>query len=224
MTREHNRERGSTRRRFLKAAAATAVAGGVANTAVAQDGATPTELYAFEGRVQAWTGVAPEAISGQENPTLNLQVGNVYQVSWRNADGQPHNFALQDADGNNLPVIFADSVSTRQEGLTATPEQGNGGGGDGGNTSQGGGGQVTTPSNAVEVTDTVSEQGTIQTLEFVATDTIAQYICTIHPTTMVGDVNVQGSGGGNAGDSGGGGGDDGGGGNGGGANYDAAPR
>ncbi|WP_458209050.1 hypothetical protein [Haladaptatus sp. NG-SE-30] len=204
-----------TRRRFL------AVAGGVTGgtlvglSAVSTGQQTttvqPVETFQFGGRVQAWQGQAPEDISDQENPTIQLQAGQVYEVTWENLDGQPHTFALQDSDGQNLPVIFPDvEVNTTGTQTTTTTTTG---------TRTTTGGTVTPPEDAIDVTEQLSQQGATQTLRFVATQDVAQYICTIHPTTMVGDVNLQGGGGGNGGNGGGNGGAGDDGGNGGGGGY-----
>jgi plastocyanin len=56
----------------------------------------------------------------------------------------------------------------------------------------------------------ISEENATETLEFEATAEAASYVCDIHPTTMIGDLAVQGGGGGDGGDGGDGGGGDGG--------------
>ncbi|SIR05519.1 hypothetical protein SAMN05421858_1264 [Haladaptatus litoreus] len=192
----------ATRRRFLRATGASLVGLSVLPAVSSAQGQNVAESFEFGGEVQAWQGRSPQSIQGQQNPTLELQTGNVYEVTWENLDGQPHNFALQDSDGQNLPVIFPD-VQTNMGGGGQGGNQG-GGGGDG---QGGGGGQVTPPGDALDVTETVSQQGATQTLQFVATQDVAQYICVIHPTTMVGEVSLQGGGGGggNGGGNGGGG-------------------
>ncbi|QLG29654.1 twin-arginine translocation signal domain-containing protein (plasmid) [Halorarum halophilum] len=99
--------------------------------------------YEFLGRVEAWIGQSPAAIEGQENPTLQLQAGQEYEVTWINDDGVPHDFTIQDADGNNL-----------------------------------------------QQTELLSEEGASATLTFTASEEMAQYICTVHPNTMVGTLEV----------------------------------
>ena len=42
----------------------------------------------------------------------------------------------------------------------------------------------------------MSEEGATQTVTFTATQEMVQYICQVHPTTMVGDVEITGGGGG----------------------------
>lgn len=43
----------------------------------------------------------------------------------------------------------------------------------------------------VESTEQMSEEGETLTLEFEATQEMAQYVCTIHPNTMIGDVQIE---------------------------------
>lgn len=46
--------------------------------------------------------------------------------------------------------------------------------------------------NTIVQSDLVQEEGATASVTFTATPEMAQYICTIHPTTMVGDVEVTG--------------------------------
>jgi plastocyanin len=152
---QHDASRDVTRRSFLRIAGATgavgATAGAAGSTAGATDGSlvgtasTQAETYRFGGEVLAWTGRAPSAIEGEENPTMELEAGQQYEVVWENVDGQPHNFALQNEAGETLAS-----------------------------------------------TETMSEQGATRSLTFTATPAMTTYICTVHPTTMVGDVEVTG--------------------------------
>jgi hypothetical protein len=52
-------------------------------------------------------------------------------------------------------------------------------------------GRSTPPKNAIKVTPQLSKKGAVQMLAFVATRDIDQYLCTVHPTTMVGKVTVK---------------------------------
>jgi plastocyanin len=193
-----------SRRRFLAVAGGSVL--GLSAVSAAQETTTtttaqqePATSFRFGGRVQAWMGRQPQDIADQENPTLQLRPGRVYEVTWENLDGQPHNWALKDEQGNNLPVIFPD-VQTGTVGTQTTTQT---------TTQMTGTATQTTvapPDDAIAVTDTVSEQGATQTLRFVATPEITTYICTIHPTTMVGDVEIQDDGGGGGGNGGNGGG------------------
>ncbi len=103
--------------------------------------------FRFGGATAGWQGRAPSRIEGESNPTLNLEAGNSYRVVWENVDGAPHNFVIQDADGNRIVG-----------------------------------------------TEVYSSQGETVTLSFQATEEMARYICTVHPNTMVGDVEIAGEG------------------------------
>lgn len=47
--------------------------------------------------------------------------------------------------------------------------------------------------NDIVATEQISEEGETASLTFTATPEMAQYICTIHPTTMVGEIQLAGS-------------------------------
>ncbi|WP_440005682.1 cupredoxin domain-containing protein [Halomicrococcus sp. SG-WS-1] len=57
--------------------------------------------------------------------------------------------------------------------------------------------------NELESTETTSEEGATLSLTFTATPEMSDYICTVHPTTMIGDIQMPGGGGGGDGDGGG---------------------
>ncbi len=101
------------------------------------------EIY-LDGYTEAWEGVAPEPIQGEQNPTLVLFEGNQYALTWENRDGALHDFTLWDDN---------------QE--------------------------------ALESTEQIDQQGETLTLEFEATQEMAQYVCTVHPNTMIGDVQIE---------------------------------
>ncbi|WP_226479609.1 PQQ-dependent sugar dehydrogenase [Natrinema amylolyticum] len=88
----------ASRRRVLQAAA---VAGGVAgfgNLALAQD----AEMIELGGQTSGWQGVAPDDIADETNPTLELEEGTTYELTWENLDGLPHNFVIESEDGEQL--------------------------------------------------------------------------------------------------------------------------
>ncbi|MFH5798606.1 hypothetical protein [Haladaptatus sp. CMAA 1911] len=172
-----------SRRRFLTVAGGTLV--GMTAIGSARQNGSQSESFQLGGRVQGWQGQAPNSIEGKKNPTLSLQTGQAYQVTWKNLDGQPHDFALQNSDGKNLKVIYP-NVQTNTNG------GGNMGGGNGG-------GNTSPPNNAIAKTKIVSKKGATQTLRFVATEDVEHYICTVHPTTMKGKVETSGKGGSNGG-------------------------
>ena len=200
----------SSRRRFLKATAATGALAGLNATVLAQGQSGNEEVILLGGFTRAWQGYrlpgSAEA-TGSSNPTLNLQEGTTYTLLWQNGDGVGHNFAIQDSGGNNLQVlepltveadVFTQINETQSDqNVTLEVSDGNVTGvsnGTSGNMT-GGGGQQSTES-LVDKTEIISEQGAVQAVRFTATAEMAQYICLVHPNTMVGDVSVSGGGGG----------------------------
>ena len=97
-----NDDRG--RRTFLKSSALLVGAAGMAGTAgLAQAQDDVVETFELEGNTPGWVWVAPAEIEGETNPTLEFdEEGGRYRVRWENGDGDPHNFVIRDADGNNL--------------------------------------------------------------------------------------------------------------------------
>jgi hypothetical protein len=53
--------------------------------------------------------------------------------------------------------------------------------------------------NVIVQSDNITQEGATTSVTFTATSQMAEYICTIHPTTMVGDLNVTGEAGGESG-------------------------
>lgn len=82
-----------SRRRFLTVVATTAVAGVASGQA---------KTFEFAGSVSGWQGRSPEAVADETNPTLHLVAGQKYVVSWENVDGEPHNFAIENQNGEVL--------------------------------------------------------------------------------------------------------------------------
>ncbi len=85
------------------------------------------EEFRFEGRTQAWTGVEPDLIDGEENPTLTLIDGQEYDFTWVNADGVTHNLEIRDGDDEIIDDYVSDDVSdegdeTTLEGVVASEE------------------------------------------------------------------------------------------------------
>ena len=132
-----SRNNESSRRTFLKATAATGTVLGIGGIVTGQE----RQELVFGGEVPGWTGRTPSEIEGETNPTLQLEAGQEYALTWENVDGLPHNVALLDGDGN-----------------------------------------------ALESTEIISEQGETQTLEFTATEEMAEYVCEVHPASMRGDI------------------------------------
>ena len=113
-------ERSIPRRRLLQLAAATATAGASAGLSgcidVFDSGSDEPETVELEGHSSGWVGVAPESIEGEENPTLELTEGETYELTWENADGQPHNFEILDGDGE--AVVETEIVEEQGENQT----------------------------------------------------------------------------------------------------------
>jgi len=116
---ERGADSAASRRTVLRAAAATVGIGGVANVGAAQ----PADIE-LDGEVAGWVGRAPAAIAGETNPTLALEPGRTYRVRWTNADGAPHNFVVEDADGNRLAEtdVTSEAGATRTVAFEATAE------------------------------------------------------------------------------------------------------
>jgi len=202
--------RQSSRRRFLKATAATGALAGLNAAVLAQGQSGNEEVILLGGYTRAWQGYrlpgSAEA-TGSANPTLNLQEGTTYTLMWQNGDGVGHNFAIQDSGGNNLqvlepltvqPDVFTQINETQSsQNVTLEVSDGNVTGvsnGTNGNMTDGGGQQST--ESLVAKTEIISEEGAVQAVRFTATAEMAQYICLVHPNTMIGDVSVSGGGGG----------------------------
>lgn len=54
-----------------------------------EDWADVEEIH-LEAYEDGWEGVEPEAIAGEVNPNVGLEVGRQYTMSFENADGEPH--------------------------------------------------------------------------------------------------------------------------------------
>lgn len=196
----------TSRRRFLKAAAATGALAGFNVAVLAQGNGQNGEVILLGGRTPGWEGyrLPGEAeATGATNPTLTLQEGTTYTLLWTNLDGVGHNFAIQDADGNNLevlqplsaqPEVFEEANQTAaNQTISFEVADGNVTGVTTGNmTDEEDGDETTTPeAELVDQTEIISGEGSVQAVRFTATSEMAQYICLVHPNTMVGDLEVQ---------------------------------
>ncbi|WP_135366541.1 PQQ-dependent sugar dehydrogenase [Halosimplex halophilum] len=135
----------TSRRRFLSVAGAAGLLAGAGGLAY---GSQQT-AYEFGGEVAGWQGQSPDEIADETNPTLELQAGTEYEITWENLDGQPHDFVIRDENGEELVG-----------------------------------------------TDVFSEEGETHSFTFTASEEMAEYICTVHPTSMVGDIEVSAGAGG----------------------------
>lgn len=93
----------STRRQFVKATGSLTLFGLAGCTAAENDGPDDEawediDEFAFEGRVEGWTGLEPAVIEGEDNPTLILLEGQEYDFRWVNKDGAIHNLEIRDAN------------------------------------------------------------------------------------------------------------------------------
>jgi plastocyanin len=119
--REDGRGRGSesSRRTILRVAGTAGALAGVAGFAgVGELGRAQAADFELDGDSDGWVGRSPEAIAGRTNPTLNLEPGRTYRVTWTNVDGAPHSFVIEDADGNRL----AGTEIADEEGASLTLE------------------------------------------------------------------------------------------------------
>lgn len=78
---------------------------------VGEDDASTT--IRLGGDPEGWSGVEPEQISGETNPTLKLEAGTTYELVWDNLDGEEHELIL--ADGNGEEVAASEESATEGE-------------------------------------------------------------------------------------------------------------
>ncbi|RKD89010.1 cupredoxin domain-containing protein [Halopiger aswanensis] len=62
-----------------------------------------------------WEGIAPAAIEGEKNPTLVLEAGAEYVITWRNDDGQPHNIEIWDESESVLDGYETELMDEKDE-------------------------------------------------------------------------------------------------------------
>ncbi|WP_254863025.1 cupredoxin domain-containing protein [Halovivax gelatinilyticus] len=85
------------------------------------------EEFYFEGRIEAWTGIEPGIIEGEDNPTIGLIEGQEYDFRWVNEDGVTHNMEIRDEDDGIIDDYQSEDVSDQGEeadieGVVATEE------------------------------------------------------------------------------------------------------
>ncbi|MFC7213086.1 PQQ-dependent sugar dehydrogenase [Saliphagus sp. GCM10025334] len=117
---ENSRWWPTTRRRLLQATAAAGGFAAVGNTTLAQE----SELIELGGETSGWQGIAPDALEGETNPTLELEEGATYELTWENLDGQAHNIVIVDGDGEELErtELLAEEGETQTLEFEATSE------------------------------------------------------------------------------------------------------
>lgn len=72
--------------------------------------------YIVGGEVSGWQGAAPESIAGTRNPTLALEGGELYAITWANLDGVPHNIVITNESGGTV----AETPTTSENGAAQT--------------------------------------------------------------------------------------------------------
>lgn len=107
----------TTRRSFLSVAALGAASATVGRV-IGQTDDNDSRVFELDGDTTGWIGRRPSDIEGDTNPTLTLTPGETYEVVWENVDGAPHNFAIEDADGD----VVVESENVSEEGETQTVE------------------------------------------------------------------------------------------------------
>ena len=73
-----------------------------------------TEII-LEGQTSGWVGIEPPEIEGETNPTLGLQEGETYEVSWEQGDGSNHNTEIWDGDGNVVGGYATDLTNSPED-------------------------------------------------------------------------------------------------------------
>ena len=117
---------GVSRRRFLQT---TAVAGGLAGlggTAGVRAQSQQPETITLNGKVAGWIGRSPDSIRGKANPTIELDAGTKYKITWKNVDGKPHNIVISNRSGGTMKrtEVITKQGATQSVTFTATPKTG----------------------------------------------------------------------------------------------------
>lgn len=101
--------------------------GGSPGSATMQTRAESTMTGAVEtiklgGKIPGWQGRVPSAIQGKTNPTLSLEPGTTYRLTWVNLDGAEHELIIEDSNGNEITATESASKKgvTRSVTFTAT--------------------------------------------------------------------------------------------------------
>ncbi|RDZ40143.1 glycosyl hydrolase [Haloferax sp. Atlit-19N] len=69
---------------------------------------------------EGWTGVSPSGIADATNPTLTLEAGGEYTVTWTNRNGAPHNFEVVNGDDTVVNDISTSYLATQGESQSVT--------------------------------------------------------------------------------------------------------
>ncbi|WP_230198531.1 cupredoxin domain-containing protein [Halopiger goleimassiliensis] len=84
------------------------------------DAIDPETEIELIGETQGWQGEAPDDIADEENPTLTLQEGESYDITWENGDGAEHNIEIRDDNDEVVDDYQTDTMG--EEGETQTLE------------------------------------------------------------------------------------------------------
>ncbi|MBX0296746.1 hypothetical protein [Haloarcula nitratireducens] len=74
---------------------------------------TEFKLGAHSG---GWEGLAPKQIEGKRNPILRTAPEQSIRLTWKNLDGSPHRFAIENSIGETL----VESEESSERGATRT--------------------------------------------------------------------------------------------------------
>lgn len=82
----------------------------------ADDGDEGGNTIELGAETSGWVGQAPPDIEGETNPSLSLETGTTYELTWENLDGVEHELIIEDGDEEELEA----SDSAEEEGETVT--------------------------------------------------------------------------------------------------------
>ena len=97
---------------------------GTAETETAETGtaetetATPAESFVLGGEQSGWQGQEPQAIAGETNPTLSMEAGTTYEITWENLDGTEHELIIETESGEQLAATESASEQGATRSLT----------------------------------------------------------------------------------------------------------
>jgi|SRR6056297_1397080 len=69
------------------------------------------ETIDLNGKTAGWEGIAPSAIEGESNPTLQLTEGESYEIGWSTGDGAPHNIEIRNDSDEVVNELSTPQVS-----------------------------------------------------------------------------------------------------------------
>lgn len=108
--------------RLLSGGAAAGLAGCTNLQIIRNDPSGEYAVPEFElgAETSNWRGLAPEQIKTDKNPILRMRPGDEIKLTWRNLDGHPHKFVIEDSLGNTL--LETETLSEKGKALTVTFE------------------------------------------------------------------------------------------------------